>query len=141
MSTNDILVFLMARFDSAATQSYPRIGGGADSQRFCVQPLAGARGGNLDCFSDRACDSDPLDQRLRQKYRIRLIAPLKFNRHRKNSPAARLEKTTVSIQSTWAEVKQRRCGRYGDRFLWLQQYGKTCGPSCTVVRARDRDGS
>jgi len=34
-------------------------------------------------IGDRAYDSDPLDQRLRKKYRIRLIAPHKSNRRRK----------------------------------------------------------
>src|SRR5258708_1065831 len=36
-------------------------------------------------IGDRAYDSDPLDRRLRQKHRIRLIAPHKYNRHRKNT--------------------------------------------------------
>ena len=37
-------------------------------------------------IGDRAYDSDPLDQRLLQKYRIRLIAPHKYNRRRKSHP-------------------------------------------------------
>ena len=40
-------------------------------------------------IGDRAYDSDPLDQRLRQKYRIRLIAPHKHNRLRKNTQDGR----------------------------------------------------
>ena len=40
-------------------------------------------------IGDRAYDSDPLDQRLRQKYRIRLIAPNKYNRRRKNTQDGR----------------------------------------------------
>src|SRR6266852_6185924 len=34
-------------------------------------------------------DRDPLDQRLRQKHRIRLIAPHKYNRYRKNTQDGR----------------------------------------------------
>ena len=40
-------------------------------------------------IGDRAYDSDPLDQRLRQKYRIRLIAPHKYNRRRKSTQDGR----------------------------------------------------
>ena len=40
-------------------------------------------------IGDRAYDCDPLDQRLRQKYRIRLIAPHKYNRLRKNTQDGR----------------------------------------------------
>jgi transposase len=40
-------------------------------------------------IGDRAYDCDPLDQRLRQKYRIRLIAPHKYNRRRKNTQDGR----------------------------------------------------
>ena len=40
-------------------------------------------------IGDRAYDSDPLDQRLRQKYGIRLIAPHKYNRRRKNTQDGR----------------------------------------------------
>src|ERR1700675_574968 len=40
-------------------------------------------------IGDRAYDSDPLDQRLRQKHRIRLIAPHKFNRRRKRTQDGR----------------------------------------------------
>jgi transposase len=40
-------------------------------------------------IGDRAYDSDPLDQRLRQKHRIRLIAPQKFNRRRKRTQDGR----------------------------------------------------
>src|SRR6516225_6117446 len=40
-------------------------------------------------IGDRAYDCDPLDQRLRQKYRIRLIAPHKYNRNRKNTQDGR----------------------------------------------------
>src|SRR5246127_5149979 len=36
-------------------------------------------------IGDRAYDSDPLDQRLRQKHRIRLIAPHKYVRRRQNT--------------------------------------------------------
>ena len=36
-------------------------------------------------IGDSAYDSDALDQRLRQKYRICLIAPHKRNRRRKNT--------------------------------------------------------
>src|SRR5437899_9316533 len=36
-------------------------------------------------IGDRAYDSDPLDQRLRKKHGIRLIAPHKRNRRRKNT--------------------------------------------------------
>src|SRR6267143_934063 len=36
-------------------------------------------------IGDRAYDSDPLDQRLRQKHGIRLIAPHKYNRRRKST--------------------------------------------------------
>src|SRR5258708_15039482 len=39
-------------------------------------------------IGDRAYDSDPLDQRLRQKHRIRLIAPHKYNRYRKTPRTA-----------------------------------------------------
>jgi len=40
-------------------------------------------------IGDRAYDSDPLDQRLLQKYRIRLIAPHKHNRRRKSTQDGR----------------------------------------------------
>src|SRR6266849_935654 len=40
-------------------------------------------------IGDRAYYSDPLDQRLRQKHRIRLIAPHKYNRRRKNTQDGR----------------------------------------------------
>ncbi|HET6143537.1 MAG TPA: IS5 family transposase [Candidatus Acidoferrales bacterium] len=40
-------------------------------------------------IGDRAYDSDPLDQRLRQKHGIRLIAPHKYNRRRKNTQDGR----------------------------------------------------
>src|SRR5712691_7475039 len=40
-------------------------------------------------IGDRAYDSDPLDQRLRQKHRIRLIAPHKYNRRRKSTQDGR----------------------------------------------------
>ena len=40
-------------------------------------------------IGDAAYDSDPLDQRLRQKYRIRLIAPHKSNRQRKSTQDGR----------------------------------------------------
>ena len=40
-------------------------------------------------IGDRAYDSDPLDRRLRQKYCIRLIAPHKYNRRRKNTQDGR----------------------------------------------------
>ncbi|HKS80836.1 MAG TPA: IS5 family transposase [Candidatus Acidoferrales bacterium] len=40
-------------------------------------------------IGDRAYDSDPLDQRLRQKYRIRLIAPHKWNRRRPSTQDGR----------------------------------------------------
>jgi len=40
-------------------------------------------------IGDRAYDSDPLDQQLRKKHRIRLIAPHKFNRRRKSSQDGR----------------------------------------------------
>ena len=40
-------------------------------------------------IGDRAYDSDPLDQRLRQKHRIRLIAPHKHNRRRKGTQDGR----------------------------------------------------
>ena len=40
-------------------------------------------------IGDRAYDSDPLDQRLRQKHRIRLIAPHKYNRRRKGTQDGR----------------------------------------------------
>ena len=40
-------------------------------------------------IGDRAYDSDPLDQRLRKQHRIRLIAPHKFNRRRKNTQDGR----------------------------------------------------
>src|SRR5882762_3452725 len=40
-------------------------------------------------IGDRAYDSDPLDQRLRQQHGIRLIAPHKFNRRRKNTQDGR----------------------------------------------------
>jgi hypothetical protein len=36
-------------------------------------------------IGDRAYDSDPLDQRPRQKHRIRPIAPHKFHRRRMNT--------------------------------------------------------
>ncbi len=39
-------------------------------------------------IGDRAYDSDPLDQRLRQKYRIR-PAPHKYNRRRKSTQDGR----------------------------------------------------
>ena len=40
-------------------------------------------------IGDRAYDSDPLDQRLQQKYRLRLIAPHKFNRCRRRTQDGR----------------------------------------------------
>jgi transposase len=40
-------------------------------------------------IGDRAYDSDPLDQRLRQKHGIRLIAPHKYNRRRKTTQDGR----------------------------------------------------
>ena len=40
-------------------------------------------------IGDRAYDCDPLDRRLRQKYRIRLIAPHKHNRRRANTQDGR----------------------------------------------------
>jgi transposase len=40
-------------------------------------------------IGDRAYDSDPLDKHLRQKHRIRLIAPHKYNRYRKNTQDGR----------------------------------------------------
>src|ERR1700686_107776 len=40
-------------------------------------------------IGDRAYDSDPLDQRLRQKHSIRLIAPHKYNRRRKSTQDGR----------------------------------------------------
>jgi len=40
-------------------------------------------------IGDSAYDSDPLDQRLREKHRIRLIAPHKRNRRRKNTQDGR----------------------------------------------------
>jgi len=40
-------------------------------------------------IGDRAYDSDPLDRYLRQKYRIRLIAPHKYNRRRENTQDGR----------------------------------------------------
>ena len=40
-------------------------------------------------IGDRAYDSDPLDQRLRQKHGIRLIAPHKHNRRRKGTQDGR----------------------------------------------------
>ena len=40
-------------------------------------------------IGDRAYDSDPLDQRLRQKHHIRLIAPHKFNRLRNHTQDGR----------------------------------------------------
>jgi len=39
-------------------------------------------------IGDRAYDCDPLDQRLRQKHRIQLIAPHKYNRRRKSTQDA-----------------------------------------------------
>jgi hypothetical protein len=36
-------------------------------------------------IGSRAYDGDPLDQRLRQNHRVRLIAPHKFNRRRKST--------------------------------------------------------
>src|SRR5438552_11419186 len=47
-------------------------------------------------IGDSAYDSDPLDQRLREKHRIRLIAPHKRNRRRKNT---RSEEHTSELQS------------------------------------------
>src|ERR1700688_440770 len=40
-------------------------------------------------IGDRAYDCDPLDQRLRQKHGIRLIAPHKYNRRRKSTQDGR----------------------------------------------------
>src|SRR5216683_4934477 len=40
-------------------------------------------------IGDRAYDCDPLDQRLRRKHGIRLIAPHKYNRRRKNTQDGR----------------------------------------------------
>ena len=40
-------------------------------------------------IGDRAYDCDPLDQRLRQKHRIQLIAPHKYNRRRKSTQDGR----------------------------------------------------
>src|ERR1700688_4897428 len=40
-------------------------------------------------IGDRAYDCDPLDQRLLQKHRIRLIAQHKYNRRRKNTQDGR----------------------------------------------------
>jgi len=40
-------------------------------------------------IGDRAYDSDPLDQRLRQKHGIRLIAPHKYSRRRKSTQDGR----------------------------------------------------
>ena len=40
-------------------------------------------------IGDRAYDCDPLDQRLLQKHRIRLIAPHKYNRRRKSTQDGR----------------------------------------------------
>jgi transposase len=40
-------------------------------------------------IGDRAYDSDPLDQRLRQKHGIRLIAPHKYNRRRQSTQDGR----------------------------------------------------
>src|SRR5579864_913077 len=40
-------------------------------------------------IGDRAYDSDPLDQRLRQKHGIRLIAPHKYNRRRRSTQDGR----------------------------------------------------
>jgi len=40
-------------------------------------------------IGDRAYDCDPLDQRLRQKHGIQLIAPHKYNRRRKSTQDGR----------------------------------------------------
>jgi transposase len=40
-------------------------------------------------IGDRAYDCDPLDRRLRQKHRIRLIAPHKYNRRRESTQDGR----------------------------------------------------
>ena len=61
-------------------------------------------------IGDRAYDCDPLDRRLRQKYRIRLIAPHKYNRSRKNTQDGR-------------ELR-RYCRRWKIErlFAWLHNY-------------------
>jgi len=40
-------------------------------------------------IGDRAYDSDPLDQHLRQRHHIRLIAPHKYNRRRRTTQDGR----------------------------------------------------
>jgi hypothetical protein len=40
-------------------------------------------------IGDRVYDSDPLDRRLRQKHRIRLIAPHKYNCYRQSTQDGR----------------------------------------------------
>ncbi len=51
-------------------------------------------------IGDRAYDSDPLDQRLRQKHRIRLIAPHKYNRRRKTRTAVNCAVTAAAGKSS-----------------------------------------
>jgi transposase len=71
-------------------------------------------------IGDRAYDSDPLDQRLRQKHRIRLIAPHKYNRYRKNTQDGR-------------ELR-RYCRRWKIErlFAWLHNFRRLVSPGNTT---------
>jgi transposase len=80
---------------------------------------------------DRASESDPLDQHLRQKYRIRLITPHKESRDRKSTRDDlelhhscrrwRIERFFVWLQD-FRRMATRR-GNYDANFLAMLQVG------------------
>jgi len=89
-------------------------------------------------IGDRAYDSDPLDQRLRKEYRIRLTAPHKFNRRRKGTQDGRelrryCQRWRVERLFAWLHNFRRLVTRWEyheANFLGMLQFG------CLVILLR-----
>jgi transposase len=89
-------------------------------------------------IGDRAYDCDPLDQRLLQNHRIRLIAPHKYNRRRKSTQDGRelrryCRRWKVERLFAWLHNFRRLVSRweYHDaNFLGMLQLG------CLVILLR-----
>ena len=89
-------------------------------------------------IGDSAYDSDPLDQRLREKYRICLIAPHKRNRRRENTQDGRelrryCRRWKVERLFAWLHNFRRLVTRWEHQeanFLGMLQLG------CLLILAR-----
>src|ERR1017187_3254606 len=89
-------------------------------------------------IGDRAYDSDPLDQRLRQKHGIRLIAPHKYNRRRKSTQDGRelrryCRRWKIERLFAWLHNFRRLGSRWESRdsnFLGMLQLG------CLIILLR-----